>query len=232
YSRVLVPENFVISLVGPVKTSDWVKKIKNAFESMPTKKMDAPPIEKPKLLANRKASETTQKEQTHIALVYPSITLHDPRRYALEVMASILSGQGGRLFIELRDKMSLAYTVAPLRLDGLDTGYFGAYIGCSPEKSEKAIAMMRSELNRLKEETVGTMELDSAKRYLSGRYAIGNQKASQLASLALFDELYGLPYNEHLEYANKIMGVTADEIKKLAVEIFSQNEVLSIVGRA
>jgi zinc protease len=232
YNRILVPENFVISLVGPVKTSDWVKKIKSAFESMPAKKLEAPPIEKPKLLSNRKASETTQKEQTHIALVYPSISLLDPRRYALEVMQSILSGQGGRLFIELRDKASLAYTVAPLRLDGLDAGYFGAYIGCSPEKSDKAIAMMRAELSRLKEEKVGGSELESAKRYLAGRYAIGNQKGSQLASLALFDELYGLPFNEHLEYSERVMAVTADDIKKLANEIFSQNEVLSIVGRA
>ena len=34
---------------------------------------------------------------------FPGVTIHDPDRYALEVLTTVLGGQGGRLFVELRD---------------------------------------------------------------------------------------------------------------------------------
>ncbi len=230
YNNVCNPEKLVISLVGPVNRHEWAERITSAFENLPKRKFDAPPIEKPFLPADRATFEKLEKEQTHIALVHPGLSLLDPKRFALEVMQSILSGQGGRLFIELRDKKSLAYSVSPLRLDGLDSGYFGAYIGCSPEKAQLAVEMMRTELYRFRTELVGQAELDHAKRYLVGRYAIGNQRSSQMASLALFDELYGLPHGENVHYAERIAAVTAASLKSLANEIFEQPEVLSVVG--
>lgn len=230
YKNVANPEKMVISVVGPINGKEWAKRIQAAFETMPKIKFDAPPIEKPFLPSKRETFEKLEKEQTHIALVHPGISLLDKKRFALEVMQSILSGQGGRLFIELRDKLSLAYSVSPLRLDGIDSGYFGAYIGCSPEKADKAVEMMRKELYRFRTELVGDKELEHAKRYLTGRNAIGNQRTSQMASLALFDELYGLPRGEHEHYTERIAAVTAADLKSIANQIFEQPEVLSIVG--
>ena len=63
------------------------------------------------------------KQQTHILFGYKGLTFGDKRRYSLDVMQSVLSGQGGRLFMELRDKNSLAYTVAPYRMEGVDPGF-------------------------------------------------------------------------------------------------------------
>jgi zinc protease len=71
------------------------------------------------------------------------ISLTDERRFALDIIQAILAGQGGRLFLELRDKASLAYTVSPIHMNGVEGGYFGAYIGCSPEKGAKAVQMLK-----------------------------------------------------------------------------------------
>ena len=133
-----------------------------------------------------------EREQSHVIVGYKGITLDDPRRYTLQVMQSILAGQGGRLFLELRDKASLAYSVSPMRMEGIDSGYFGAYIGCSPEKGAKAIEMMDIEFRKLVERLVGSAELDRAKRYLIGRHDIDLQRNSSICSSILFNEIYGI----------------------------------------
>lgn len=230
YGQVVSSQNLVVAAIGDFSKKSWTKTIEHALEQLSRKPVSAPPLEKPYLQENRQVFEELKKEQSHIALAVPGITLLDASRYALDVMQAILSGQGGRLFVELRDKMSLAYSVSPIRLDGIDGGYFGAYIGCSPEKATKAVSMMRQELQRLANEKVTPTELESAKKYLIGRNAISNQKGSSLTSLVLFDELYGLPEGEYLKYAEKISAVTSEDIMELAKKLFSQKEVLSLVG--
>ena len=170
------------------------------------------------------------KEQSHLALIYPGLTFQDPRRYTLEVIQALLSGQGGRLFIELRDKASLAYTVSPLRLDGIDAGYFGGYIGCSPEKVETAVLMMKKEFAKLAENKVSQNELDRSRKYLIGKHDIELQRNSSTASAMIFNEIYGLPYDEAFYFRDKLASVSAKDIQQLASEIFSFTPCLSLVG--
>src|SRR6185312_12439887 len=97
-------------------------------------------------------------------------------RHALEVLSTVLAGQGGRLFIELRDKRSMAYSVSSFSLEGLDPGYFAVYMGTSPEKVKDACAGIRVELEKVKAERLSDAELDRARSYLIGSHAIGLQK--------------------------------------------------------
>ncbi|MBX3020440.1 MAG: insulinase family protein [Bdellovibrionales bacterium] len=170
------------------------------------------------------------KEQSHIIMGYPGLTLKDPERYTLQVIQAILAGQGGRLFLELRDKNSLAYSVSPMRMEGLEGGYFGAYIGCSPEKADKALRMMNIEFSKLVEHKVPDVELARAQRYLIGKHDIELQRNSNITSALLFDEIYGIDYMETYHFTERIRAVTSDSILKLAKRLFSQPTVTSLVG--
>jgi zinc protease len=170
------------------------------------------------------------KEQSHIIVGFPGLTLREPERYTLQVIQAILAGQGGRLFLELRDKASLAYSVAPMRMEGLEGGYFGAYIGCSPEKAGKALRMMRDEFTKLYETKVHDGELMRAQRYLIGKHDIELQKNSNLTSSILFDQIYDIDFLETYRFTERIRAVTADGILGLARKIFSRPAVISVVG--
>ena len=172
----------------------------------------------------------SQKEQSHLILGYPGLTFTNPRRYSLEVLQSLLSGQGGRLFVELRDKSSLAYAISALRLDGVDAGFFGGYIACSPEKVITAISMMKDEFRKLAEKKVSDKELEFSKGYLLGKHDIDLQKNSSVASSILFDEMYGISYDETFRFAERLASVTSEDVRSLASDIFSKPEVLSLVG--
>lgn len=174
----------------------------------------------------------SSKQQSHVIMGFPGLTLKDPQRYTLQVMQAILAGQGGRLFLELRDKASLAYSVSPMRMEGLEGGYFGAYIGCSPEKVQTALRMMREEFEKLCATEVPEAELIRAQRYLIGKHDIELQKNSNITSSILFDQIYGIDHLETYHFPELIRAVDKESIRKLAQRLFAQPAVISQVGPA
>ena len=171
-----------------------------------------------------------KKEQTQIILGWPGLTLDDPRRVTLQVAQGLLSGMGGRLFVELREKKSLAYSVGPTAMEGLEGGYVGAHIGCSPEKADEAIRDLIAEFQKLAQNLVDAEEMDRAKRFLIGHHDLGLQKASALSSAFLFHEIYGLPAEEILNYGEQVKSVTAESLRKLIAEILKQPPTIVVVG--
>tara|TARA_B100001248_G_scaffold262718_2_gene261499 strand:+ start:45633 stop:48245 length:2613 start_codon:yes stop_codon:yes gene_type:complete len=175
--------------------------------------------------------EEMHKEQNHIFVAYPGLTYTDKDKYKLMLLEAILAGQGGRLFLELRDKESLAYSVSPMHMEGIDAGYFAVYIACSPEKSEKAIRMIKTEIHRLAEELVSEEDLARAKRYLIGKHDISLQKNSSIASAIMFDVLYGADKQDYLEFASYIEKINRADIQDIARKLFAKSSVISGVGR-
>ncbi|MBC87554.1 MAG: zinc protease [Bdellovibrionaceae bacterium] len=223
--------NCKIVLAGSFDEKEWIEVLNQQFSKMNKGKNLSTRFEfNPPAKRVEKIKES-DKEQAHIIVGFPGLTFEDRRKFTLEVIQAILAGQGGRLFLELRDKESLAYSVSPIKMEGIDAGYFGAYIGCSPEKSNKAIEMMFSEFDKLESEKVGEAELTRAKRYLIGRHDIDLQRTSTIASSLLFDEIYGIAAEETFQYADFINAVTSEDIQTLAKDIFSQPPVISRVGR-
>lgn len=230
YEKMFNPKNMTFSIVGDVDTQEWVGRLNELTAQIPQGKKVVNSFTAPIIDKNVYSFTPMKKEQTHIIVGYQGLTLSSFERYTLEIMQSILSGQGGRLFVELRDKNSLAYTVSPMRMEGIECGYFGGYIGCSPEKSEKAISMLRAEFKKLADSEVSTEELVRAQRYIIGRHDIDLQRKGAVGNALLFDEIYGLDYRESLDVAGKYYAVSARDIKHLAEKIFSRSHVISLVG--
>lgn len=231
YSRMVTRKNFVGVSSGDMDGSILNQRLDKYLSELPAGDKIRDHYQFSPKTEDVRTFEKSEKEQTHIVYGFPGLTFSDPRRYSLQVLQSVLAGQGGRLFIELRDKASLAYSVAPLRMEGLDAGYFGAYIGCSPEKGQKAIQMMEAEFKKLCETTVADQELDRARRYLIGRHDIDLQKNSAVTAAILFDEIYDVDFRETYKYAEKINAVTGESLRDLAQFLFQQTSVISAVGR-
>lgn len=230
WGKIATQKNMYFVFAGAIDPDEALEMVENGVQSLrPGSRLDSRFNFSPPKSQDRNFQEST-KEQSHIVYGFPGLTFTDKRRYTLQVLQSILAGQGGRLFIELRDKASLAYSVAPLRMEGIDAGYFGAYIGCSPEKGKVALKMMNEQFHRLVDEKVGESELKRAKRYLIGRHDIELQRTSAMAASILFDAVYDLPADESFRFADEIDKVSASDIQNLAKELFSQPEVISVVG--
>jgi zinc protease len=115
-------------------------------------------------------------------------------------------------------------------MEGIDCGYFGAYIGCSPEKVTKALSMLREEFRKVSETPISQAELERAKKFLIGRHHIDLQRNSAICSSVLFDEIYGIPHDETFHFAEKVGAITASDVLQIAQSLFSQKEIVSLIG--
>jgi len=230
YEKIVGSRNMLISVVGDFNREFWLEKIKGIAQHLPKGEKFERTFHLDPLQQEHYLFQESKKEQSHVIVGVRGLTITDEERYTLEVIQSILSGQGGRLFIELRDKHSLAYSVAPMRMEGLDTGYFGAYIGCSPEKVKKAMAMLKREFQKLAEEKVPEQELLRAQRYIVGRHDIDLQRKSAICNSIFFDRIYGLDPKESLEVAEKYFAIKPVNIQVLAEKLFQQHHIISVVG--
>jgi len=82
--------------------------------------------------------ETMDRRQSTVVLGLKAPAF-DPKDYfTLRVMGAVLNGMGARLFVELREKNSLAYSVYSSHEALSRSGIFQAYIGCAPQKEAAA----------------------------------------------------------------------------------------------
>lgn len=230
YKGFAQAKNASLCVVGDIDFAYWkdlADKIDSNLGKGPRldQKIKCPSLSKDQLIHT-----ALKKEQTHIIIGYRGPSLFEKERFALDLIQSILSGQGGRLFLELRDKNSLAYSVAPIMLSGYDCGYFGGYIGCSPEKKDKSIELMIQEFQKLGTHSVSDEELARAKRYLIGRHDIELQRKSAINNSYLFDQIYGFDPNRSLHIAEEYAAVSKQDILSLSQKIFSGFKVISTVG--
>jgi zinc protease len=231
YRRHFRPGNLVLSVVGDVDLGRVKERFAALFGGARRAAVAAPsPPREPTHEKPAQAVQLMNKQQAHLVVGYPGTDMKSRDRYALEVLASILSGQGGRLFLELRDRKGLAYQVGAYSQEGLEPGYFAVYLATSPQKIEASLEGIGQELARLRDRPVSDAELKRIQRYLVGSYEISLQRKSTLASLLAFNECYGLGYQAYARYVDLVMAVTAKDVQRVARRYLDEGKrVVAIV---
>lgn len=173
------------------------------------------------------------RAQSHVVLAWPGLALHDPRRTALEVLTTLLGGQGGRLFLDLRDKRSLAYSLGASSLEAPEGGYVALHVGTQSAKVGAALSGLREHLELLRNEPVTAQEIERAQRHLIGSAAIALQRAASRAATLALDTHLGLGADHHEHFAERVEAVGPAELQALARALFvPEREVQVVVGPA
>ena len=189
----------------------------------PTRRVVVPPTARVQIL------KTIEKQQAHLVFGFVGARLDQRERFALDVLSTVLSGQSGRLFLELRDRQSLAYSVSAMHVEGLDEGCFSFYMGTSPEKIGQAQAGMWQEIERIRHERVLDEELDRAKQALAGEFAIGLQSRASRAATLCLNELYGLGRAAYRGQVDALLSVTAEELLSAAQQFLDPERCVEVV---
>ncbi len=134
---------------------------------------------------------------------------------ALNVLNNILgaSGLSSRLFVELRDKQGLAYTVRSSYKTLKDGAAFLLYIGTEPSNIKKSLDGFRHEIERIIKEPPLKEELDGAKESYSGKYKyLYTQTNAQIARGSGWNFINGLDFDYNEKLLKDIFNVTSDDI--------------------
>jgi zinc protease len=180
--------------------------------SLPEEETRAPGI--------RESSISKDRAQAHLVVGFRGLTLNDPDRHTLEIISQILAGQGGRLFLELRDRQSLAYTVSASNVEGLAPGYFSIYIATAPDKIDRARAGIFEEIGRLIQTEPSREELSRAIRFGTGSFAIDSQRSHSRAAHIALDSIYGLGPDHTESYPSQIAQIGPEDVLRVAQRIF------------
>jgi zinc protease len=177
-----------------------------------------------------RAVEERDKQQTALALAFPAAPYRSPDRFPLRVVGTLLSGLAGRLFDELREKRSLAYTVAAMPWVVREAGAVLCYIATSPEREGEAREAMLAELERLSAEPPNDEELARARAYAAGLVEIGAQSGRSVAGRVL-DAWVNDDIAHWADAPERLREVSRDEVARVAASVFQASQAVECVVR-
>ncbi|MDR1314238.1 MAG: insulinase family protein [Deltaproteobacteria bacterium] len=235
YRDLARPERMVFAVAGDVTAEEAAKALDEALEFWKPGPSSSPPVQIPEapepLSGPVMASEALDREQTHIVITFLAPGMGDKDEAALAVLDSLLSGMGGVLFAELRDKKSLAYSVGSSFGSGLATGSFSFFIACAPDKTSEAVSGILEIIRDSRDVQYSKEVVDAAKEYLVGTNKIQRETLSSRVGESAFFELYGLGQDRNDKFLAAVAAVTPEEVKKAAEKYLTlERSVLSVVG--
>jgi predicted Zn-dependent peptidase len=217
YDRYYRAGRIIVAISGQVPARQAVDEVARLFANAPRERetgdapLGAPSASPDRLVINRPAA------QAQIMLGFLAPPIGHPDYAAVKVLQVALGGgMAGRLFSELRDKQGLAYSTGALYPARVEPGFFLAFIGTAPASAGKAEDGMRAQVERIRGERVSEGELDRAKAYLLGQFALDRRTNARLAWYAAFYEAAGVGHDFADRYVRAIEAVSADDVLRVA----------------
>jgi len=235
HQSLLQAHQTVFSVVGDVTVDEVLPLFQYQAEAPQFGNGHTTPLTTPALSMPSEAIEQvleTEGQQTHIVWGFPTVTLHDPNRYSLRLLDTILGGMGGRLFVELRDQKSLAYTVTTVDTYPINTGFLALYIGCSPEKEVEALDEFQRVVRDVQHHGVTDEELARAKIYLEGVLDIGLQGTSQRTAVYGLGTLQMGKWNAYKSYLKALQNVSCEDVQRAAQTYLNPDRSVRVIIRA
>jgi zinc protease len=155
------------------------------------------------------------RQQAHYMLIFKAVPAAHPDAPGLELLESILSGQSGPLFAELRDKQGLAYTVAAFARLAQATGYMAFYIGAEPGKLGQAEAGFRSVLRDLHETLLSAEALARGINRMEADYYRERQSLASRSGEAAALAALGRPLSFRQDQIEKARKLTPQDLQRL-----------------
>jgi predicted Zn-dependent peptidase len=221
------PSNVVIAAAGAV---DHDRLVELAASQVPDGAVPRTPGSDglPAWAAPRRLFERKDTEQYHVCLGGPGLSRHDERRFAWRVLDTIFGGtSSSRLFQEIRERRGLAYAVYSFTSAYQDTGQSGLYVGTRPDNLTEALAVVATELSRLREDPATEDELHRAKENLKGRVVLSLESTGSRMNRLGSEILAGAPLLPLDEVVERIEAVTVDDLAALVQELWAPERLSS-----
>ena len=171
-------------------------------------------------------------DQTQVCLGVRAYSLFDKKRYAARLLAVILGGNmSSRLFIKVRERNGMAYSIHTSTDNATDSGYLVTQAGIDHKNLEKVIELILEEYRDLKNKAVSEKELQKAKDYVKGSMSLSLDSSEAQASFYGMQELLEHKILTAEDKFKKLDEVSVKDIKAVAEDIFAKEKLnLAIIG--
>jgi zinc protease len=234
HRRIFGRKTLQVSAVGDITAAELGALLDRVFLDLPEGE-GAPPLPPVAVTAVPQTKVITRDiPQSIIIFGHGGILRRDPDFIPAYIMSEILGGGGfgSRLTTEVREKRGLTYGIGAGFLPMERVGLFIGSLSTRNDKAGEAMELVKAEFRRMAEEGPTQQELDEAKTYLTGSYALrftsGNAIAGQL--LGLQQQGFGPDYVERRN--GLIEAVTLDQVKAQAKRLLHPDKmIVTVVGK-
>lgn len=172
-------------------------------------------------------------EQNHLTLAFPGLDYNSPRRFALQLLSSILGGGvSSRLFQTVREQQGLCYSIYSYGAGHADTGLFCLYTALNRDTEAKALATIRQVVDQLRQEGPTQEELTRAREQSKANVMMGLESTQSRMSHAGRSLLFSGEILTPEQIIAAYDAVTREDVIALAQDLFRWDQAsLSAVGQ-
>jgi predicted Zn-dependent peptidase len=225
-------ESSVVVIAGAFDPKETMQTIRALFASVPTgghPKHNKVAVHTP---ASPVAIEFKKSEQTHVMLGVKALPLGHRHELTQNLLASVLGGgMSSRLFTRLREEMGACYYVHAHAGSYAQYGTCAIAAGVPAARIVEVVAVLREELERMKDELVTDQELKIAKNIATSSLVLGLETSNALANYYGGQAIMRLPHKTPHVLAKELRAVSAADIRTLARKLFAPEALrLALVG--
>jgi len=231
--RVLTRDTLKIGVVGDVDAASIARLIDRAFGTLPAKSNLTPIPEATIQGVGRRILVDLDVPQTVVTFGGPGVKRSDPDFMPAYLMDHVLGGGSfsSRLYREVREKRGLAYGVS----DSLLWLYHAAvHVGGTATRNDATkdtIDVIDAEVAHMAKEGPTADELDKAKTYLKGSFALGLDTSTKISNQLVSMQLDNLGIDYIDKRSALIDAVTLEDTKRMAKRLLDGGMLVTVVGR-
>jgi len=211
----------VIASVGQIDFVKLIKLVKKYFEDIPENKKE---VVRPVFDNYKPSRKVVQKKSylSHCMTGNIAFSINHPKRMTLFLLNNLLGGPAinSRLNLGIREKYGFAYTIESTVQTYSDTGFFGIYLGTDVKHIEKSLELVQRELDKLRKQKLGSLQLTRAKQQFKGQIAMNYDIPLNEMLDAAKAYLHKDKVNDTAEIFQMVDAISSDELLEVASMIF------------
>ena len=234
HKRIFARDNLKVVAVGDITPAELGKLIDDVFGGLPAK-ADLFPVAKTEPIPGGSQRVIDMGVPQSVAVFgLGAMPRMDPDFMTAFVVNHILGGGGfsAKLMEEVREKRGLAYSVYTYIQPDRYTSILVGSVATKNASMAESLDIIRKEMKKMAENGPTQADLDAAKSYLTGSYALRFDTNSKIASqlLGLMQEGFGPDYVETRN--KKIEAITLADAKRVAARLLKpENLIVTVVGK-
>lgn len=226
-------ERLHIAVVGAIDAKRLGPLVDRVFGGLPDKAQLVPVADIEPVQGPFETVIDTDIAQTVIQFGGPGIDRHDDDFMAAYVLNHILGGGTftSRLYDEVREKRGLAYSVYTYLYPLKHAALYAGGVATRADRAAQSLSIIREEIARMAKDGPTQEELDKAKAYLKGSYALRFDSSSKIAGQVLGIQLDRLGIDYFDRRNGLIDAVTLEDVRRAAERLFGSGApYVTIVG--
>jgi zinc protease len=228
------PNNAFVLIVGAVDPDAMFRAAEKAFASWARGDVAKPAFAAAPALTGRQVYfvQRPNSIQSSISMGNFTVKRRDPRWVELNLANTIFGGAfDSRIIRNIREEKGYSYSPGSQFTAFADAGFYRFAADVRNEVTGPTLVEVFKEIAALRGDGATAAEIDSAKQYLRGLFAIQTATQAGLSNVLNTVYVFGLPADYPETYRAKVAAVTPEQIKTAAATLLgSDNSVIVVVG--